>query len=311
MSIVEWSHAEKYRYSARIFVCGYEKRSQFVAKKHLAGSNRTLILDYNCSGIGHYDKNRKFFSEEPDAEFIVVDEALGVALTSWLDALVSSVDRDEDIDILLDVSSCSRSVMAIALLTFANVLADRGRVTCAYALSAFDSPPEGELPSHISEPVVGDLSGWSDDLSRPPCAVIGLGFEPGRALGCIDYLEIPEVRLFMPRGVDRRFEVAVQDANSVLIDEAGEHALLPYDVLDASTSYQKLESLIHGLLPKYRPVLIPLGPKIFAALSIILAIKLHPLVCVWRTSSGAVAEAIDRHASGEIAVFTTRLAAKT
>ncbi|WP_439501573.1 hypothetical protein [Aminobacter ciceronei] len=310
MTIREWNQAEAHKYVARVFVCGYEQRSQFVAKNHLGGSKRTLILDYNCVGVGHYDQNMEFFTEENDVDFIVVDEALGAALTSWLDALVSSLDAEEDIDVLLDVSSCSRSVMAIALLTFANVLGERGRVTCAYALSAFDSPPDGELPSHISEPVVGDLSGWSDDLSRPPCAVIGLGFEPGRALGCIDYLEIPEVRLFMPRGVDRRFESAVHDANSVLIDEASENALLPYDVLDASTSYQKLESLIHGLLPKYRPVLIPLGPKIFAALSIILAIKLHPLICVWRTSSGAVAEAIDRHASGEIAVFTTKLTAK-
>jgi hypothetical protein len=132
-----------------------------------------------------------------------------------------------------------------------------------------------------------------------------MGFEPGPALGCMDYLELPEVRLFMPLGVERRFEEAVQAANSALIDQAGKANVLPYDVLDPSNAYQKLESLVHGLLPIYRPVIIPLGPKILAALAIILAIKMYPLVCVWRTSSGSGTDVRNRSAHGEVAVFTT------
>jgi len=183
----------------------------------------------------------------------------------------------------------------------------RGRIFCTYALSAWDSPPTSELPSHISEPVVGDLSGWSEDLSKPPCAVIGLGFEPGRALGCIDYLEIPGVRLFVPHGPDVRFEEAVVGANKALFAEVGEGAVLHYDVMNPSDTYQRLESRLFGLAPRSRPVIIPLGPKIFSAVSICLVVQMLPKICVWRTSAGVGENTSDRTAGGEVSCFSINL----
>src|SRR5690606_3594454 len=105
---------------------------------------------------------------------------------------------------------------------------------------------------------------------------------------------------FMPQGPDKRFVDAVTSANRILILEAGGSMLLPYDVLHPAATYEKLESLVYGLLPNYRPVVIPLGPKIFAAVSIALAIRLSPQICVWRTSSGTGGEVRDAQSSGEI-----------
>lgn len=301
-----WSDHKKNAFDIRLFVCGYESRSPFVSQQHADNSGSTIVLDYECKNVIQYNINHDYFSSIIDAKFIGVNELMVATLKVKLAEIISKL-KDKEVTVLFDVSSCSRSVMARVLLVLNDVLVQPSKVTCVYALSAFSMPPNGELPSHISEPVVGDLSGWSDDLAKAPCAVIGLGFEPGRAIGCMDYLEIPEVRLFMPVGVDGRFADAVRAANAVLIDEAGSSNVLPYDVLDPSSTYQKLESLVHGLLAQYRPVLIPLGPKMLAALSIILAIKLHPRVCVWRTSAGSGEEVEDKVASGEISVFTTTL----
>lgn len=290
-----------------IATCGYETRSSYIFNTVTFQSNQTLVMDYLCTGVINYDINKSFYLGIENCNFIEIDERISIRIQDFLALVRNEFKDDATLRILIDISSCSRSIMAKLLIAISHVFSGRAEITCVYALSAFDSPPDGELPSHISEPVVGDLSGWSDDLSKPPCAVIGMGFEPGRALGCMDYLEIPEVRLFMPNGVDKRFEIAVREANAVLIDEAGNNSVLPYQILDPAATYEKMESLMFGLLARFRPVIIPLGPKVFAALSMILAIRMLPRVCVWRTSSGSIGEAADRTANGEIAAFITLL----
>lgn len=204
--------------------------------------------------------------------------------------------------ILVDMSSCSRSTIATVLLVLSAAIESRLQLTIAYALSEFDEPPNGELPSHISEPVVGDLAGWSDDLSKPPCAIIGLGFEPGRALGCIDYLEIPEVRLFMLLRNRCRFLAAVESANALLIEQARKENVLPYDVTEPSTTHQKLESLVRGLFPICRPVLIPLGPKFFCGALDPFGVEIESaILCVayiirrWRTREKSEGRGNDRY----------------
>ncbi len=67
--------------------------------------------------------------------------------------------------------------------------------------------------------------------------------------------------------------------------------------------YLKLELLVYGLLDEYRPVLIPLGPKIFSAACIILAIRNAPKICAWRTSSGGLTQPLDIKTDGNVAVF--------
>jgi hypothetical protein len=208
--------------------------------------------------------------------------------------------------VLLDISSCSRSVLATILLRLDAIANEGVDLTCAYALSEWFEAPSDELPSSVSEPVIGDLSGWSDDLSNPPCAVIGLGFEPGRALGSIDYLEVPEVRLFIPEGPEPRFRAAVLKANEMLLDVNGNRAIR-YDVRNPEDLYQKLKSLILGLRTSYRPIVIPLGPKMFAVVAMLLAIELAPLICVWRVSAGSGEEVADRGASGETVAFSFAL----
>lgn len=292
---------------AEIFVvtCGYEERSSYVHQHFKGEISALIVLDYNCPDILHYDKNKSYFSSISNALFVDLTSASAAEEfeRTFLECISNS--ESESPAIFFDISSCSRSVIANSFLSISRKAPPSSTLTCCYALSAFDKAPDGELPSSVSEPVVGDLSGWSDDLSKPPCAIIALGFEPGRALGSIDYLEVPEVRLFMPEGPDTRFKDAVYKANSMLIEEAGSGAVLPYDVLDPQATYEKLDSLLFGLLAQFRPVIIPLGPKIFAALSIIIAIRMWPNVCVWRTSAGSGEDVTNRSAQGEIAVFIT------
>lgn len=68
-----------------------------------------------------------------------------------------------------------------------------------------------------------------------------------------------------------------------------------------------LASLVFGLLPRFRPIMIPLGPKIFAALSMLLALRLLPQICIWRTSAGSGEDVANRHAGGTVVAFDYEL----
>lgn len=301
---MNWAHLKTAEFDFFLAVCGYESRATFVAKEVQKRAKETVILDYGEKSGLSYAKNRRTFELMGDTVFLPLDDEEYISkLKSAIHRCADNKPKDESVTVLFDISCASRKLMSRVLLALDNALKSRLDLKCTYAVSKYYEPPVDELPSHISEPVVGELSGWSNDLAQPPCAVIGLGFEPGRAIGCLDYLEIPEVRLFQPFGPDPRFISAVETANQQLIVEAGSRNLLPYFIMEPIDTYLKLESLVYGLLDKYRPVLIPLGPKIFSAACIVLAIRHAPKICVWRTSSGGLAQPLDIETDGNVAVF--------
>ncbi len=288
-------------YDMMFVTCGYESRATYILSHFSGDIGHLSVLDYRCEGVHSYDTNRALIEPLASSWLDLRTPELAARIATLVHERMAELDDHEPARVFVDVSSCSRSVLANLLLALAAPHDRRILLTCGYAISEFYEPPQGELPSNISEPVIGELSGWSHDLSKPPCAIIGLGFEPGRAIGSIDYLEVPEVRLFLPQGPDQRFEFSVLAANRLLIEEVG--VPLRYDVVDPEDTFQKLASLVLGLLPRFRPIIIPLGPKIFAALSMLLALRLFPQICIWRTSAGSGEDVADRQASGTVVSF--------
>jgi hypothetical protein len=300
-----WAETKDSKFDLLVAVCGYESRATYVPQAVSENVASIVILDYESEGVLTYDSNRQTFGEMQEIEFLPLSHARYMqSFEAKLLSLMANIEVDAKFRVLFDITCASRKLMSKILLSLDRTIQNNLDLCCSYAVSEFYDPPLDELPSHISEPVVGELSGWSNDLSQPPCAVIGLGFEPGRALGCLDYLEIPEVRLFQPFGPDAKFIGAVKQANNQLIYEAGESNVLPYSVMNPVDTYLKLESMVFGLLAEFRPVLIPLGPKIFAVCCIVLAIRNSPSVCVWRTSSGQLGIPHDTKTDGHVSVFS-------
>lgn len=298
-----WQEKRTVEYDLMFVCCGYEARCTFVHDQFQGETGRLVVLDYGSAGIHSYDRNRSEFERAASADWVDLRQAdFDRIVAEWVARTCADLEGDVPVRVLFDISSCSRSTMASVLTNLANNAQRDVDLTCVYAVSAYFDPPDGELPSSVSEPVIGELSGWSSDLTKPPCAIIGLGFEPGRALGSIDYLEVPEVRLFVPEGPDGRFHDAVVQANRLLLEDPGISSSA-YHVLNPIDTYQKLESMILGLLPRFRPIIIPLGPKIFAAISMLIAIRMLPQVCIWRTSAGSGEDIADRAAGGDVAAF--------
>lgn len=306
---MNWSQRKLHQCDLFIGVCGYESRSRYALTQLETKPSKCLFLDYNCSSTLSYDENKSVMCKFGASRFIDLRNPIWIKEISdeIAEAITHCTNADVLIDVVLDVSSASRKVVSQILILIRAKFSGRIQLSCVYSVAEFYDPPTAELPSHISEPVVGALAGWSEDLSKPPCAIVGLGFEPGRAMGCLDYLEIPEARLFFPQGPDSRFASAVDKANSRLVSEVGEEFVLPYSVNDPHDTLVKLLSLVTGLEQKFRPIIIPFGPKIFAAIGVVVAIQRSPNICVWRASSGGLTEPHDSKPEGSVCCLSVNL----
>lgn len=300
VSSFAWSAASKRVYDIAIYAVGFESRARHVASLREVTAKRTVCVDFESAGVFAYDENKRFY-ESVGARFVSCRSTNFIAtLTLEFTAAKAIADTERrSVQIFLDCSSLTRQIVAQVLLLAAGLLGQNVEVCVAYALSNYEPPPP-EAPSYISEPVVPALAGWSSDLDKPPYVVMGLGYEVGRALGCLDYLEASTAALLLPKGLDPRFLEDVRKSNQLLISLTDTDAHILYDVLDPFETYQKLDSLTFGAMRSHRVVLVPLGPKILASLCVMLAIENYPNVCVWRVSGGGYEVPMERSAAGEV-----------
>ncbi len=162
------------------------------------------------------------------------------------------------------------------------------------------SPPSNEAEPIVSAgAVVPTFAGWSSRTDIPIVALIGLGYEPDKAMGAYEYLEATDVWTFLPAGEDERYARDLGLANRTLLSRLSPHKRITYRVDQPVACFGVLESVVYGLLDKSRPVLLPFGPKMFALCAMLVAC-VHREVPVWRISSNQFGKPVDRVASGKI-----------
>jgi hypothetical protein len=128
--------------------------------------------------------------------------------------------------------------------------------------------------------------------------IFGLGYEPIRAAAAIDALE-PELAVpFFPIGSDEAFirDVEVANADILGLEKQGVTAPRRYRIEDPFTCFAELDALLSRYLEREgtRPLLLPLGPKIFALICLLAAAVHRPTVPVWRASPGRLEDPIDQ-----------------
>jgi len=135
---------------------------------------------------------------------------------------------------------------------------------------------------------------------RATALVVGLGYDPGRALGIHEELDPNVVASFVARpAVDVRYERSTLEANRDFLELVDEALRFEYPILDFLTTFQRLDGICRGLSAEAGTVLVPLGPKIFALASFLVAARQRE-VSVWRVSAGTRADPVDRAAAGPV-----------
>lgn len=202
-------------------------------------------------------------------------------LLSKLSSLVESPVR-----VFIDVSAFPRRVLATILNALREAAIDGVsiRLTISYRLAAFSKPRDQTAPPNKRvAPVSADLAGWPKLPGLPVHLIVGLGYERGKALGAVEYLQPSYLTLFSPQSPEKRFADQVAMRNKPLLEGTPATSIFEYQVLEPATQIAQLSSMLASLVEDRRPVLLPFGPKIFFAVCVLLSFG-FPEVSVWHVS---------------------------
>lgn len=286
-----------------IAVCGYEVRSRHVSGLLRHQTCRRLCIDFETVEDETYRINREWFSQH-GFDFV---SATSTGLTSRLRDYVYGDEPPPELPltVVADLSSMSRYIMASVIESLiGSVPQHKTKIHLVYNLSGYTPPPPDVVDVLKSEPVSTYFAGELGDTSTPVALIVGLGYEPGRALGCLDQFEPRVAFAFRPTGSDSRFRPDIDSANASFLELIGEEHVLEYEVTRPMELFQQLQSLVRGLGASARVVVVPFGPKIFAASALLLSVIERTNLSIWRVTGEAFEEAKDRAPTDEFSVFS-------
>lgn len=192
----------------------------------------------------------------------------------------------EVVRLLVDVSAFPRRVLASLLNVVRNSVISGVPVelTIGYRLAEFSKPnEEAPPPNKRVAPVHPDLAGWPKSPGLPVHLIVGLGYEQGKALGAVEYIQPTYVSLFSPLSPEPRFAEEVNVRNHPLLINVDHSSVFSYQVLEPAAQISQLSSMLASLVRTRRPVLLPFGPKVFFAVCVLLSFG-FPEVSVWHVS---------------------------
>jgi hypothetical protein len=194
--------------------------------------------------------------------------------------------RDVENRIFVDVSAFPRRILAAVLDAVREAVVDGARVnlTLAYRLAVFSKPSDRPAPPNRRvAPVHPNMAGWPRVPGLPVHLIVGLGYERGKALGAVEYIQPAHLSLFFPDSPEVRFANQVQARNHELLEGIRKESVFHYPVMDPAAQLALLSSLLQAMVTTSKPILLPFGPKIFYAICLLASFRFSE-VSVWHVS---------------------------
>ena len=287
---------EKSYYDIGIYAVGYETRSSFLARKS---------MDRNLVNIGIYFENCQEISFPENINYFQESAAILISENSLYNGDFPNIIREsiksDDIKILLDVSSFTRTSISKIILELSSLVSICHSVdlVIGYSSAEFCESDNHNTITHAG-PVLPELAGWPLSIDTSTECIIGMGYEEGKALGIVEYIEPNRTWLFKPLSDDNIFNKKILRANKNLLEISPSENIIEYELNKPYSSFKRLESLTLSFLDRSRVIVVPLGPKIFFALSVIISLKYYPLISLWRVSSDHSDNILDKIPTGEL-----------
>lgn len=287
------------KYDFSIIGLGYEERSTNVFSNQRVSEKNCLVLGYSYyTDKFYYQSNKDKFNgcmikELDDAN---VEEEV-------VKFVREKTEGKQEVNVLIDVTVMTRHRLAVVLWTCLNLLPKGSIVRVSYSLSDFVAPPKDMSPVKEMGPIIDPLGGVPSNVGFPTSLVVSLGYEENKALGAANYIDANEVVAFIPKGEVLEFNGEVIRSNRDFLRSVSDKNRFTYDLHSPYKSYGELKSVALSLMKESRPIILPLGPKIIAALAVILGIELYPHLPIWRLSSKGAEEPVNRKASEHIVFF--------
>ncbi|WP_143218636.1 hypothetical protein [Achromobacter xylosoxidans] len=287
-----------------IAACGYEGRAIAAAQNYLHTAKRRLAIGFTAQRELEYESNRAWFR---GAKFDLI-EVCDDNFRDELDQYLSLHFPEGGIwNVEIDISCFNRFRLAHLVDALRSLLAVEVAIIFRYSIAEFTPPSSDTAPTVTMEPVIPQFAGWTTRPDRPPAAIVGLGYEPNKAIGVVDHLEINNATwAYYPLGPVPEYYQRVLDANHSLVEIIkSDGRFQPYDLKEPAQLFNDINSLVDTLKRHFNAVLIPFGPKLFALVTLLVAC-IHEDVGVWRVSSGSLEEPVNRKSSGHVVTFAVK-----
>ena len=300
--------SELHTFDVLLFPVGYEERSVAIARM-LVDRVRLLGIGFGSRKELSFDDNLSWV-RSTRAEYLELPE---VSFFSWLQALPANLPPSCR-RLAIDISSFSRDRLGALIVSAVDWLggaaAGSREVALVYSPGKFSQAlylaAQADLIS--SAELLPGFEGDFVEPDSPLTVILGLGYEPGRALGVIELLEPQRIVAFVPRGDEREFDRRVEKANRALLDPGSGVARYSYDVSRPDLLFEEMSRLVSSIGLRGRCVLVPLGPKLFAAVACLVGLLAQPRPPVWRVSGAGSSNALQSVASGKLHGLTVSAA---
>jgi len=288
------------QYDVAIAAVGFETRARFIIEQCKVIAKKQIALAFADRRQLAFQKNLAFFEKRRFDIAECDDYAASRLIQEAIESTMCLNGTSESLA-FVDISSLNRVRMAWIVHELSEAGAKQPiTVDFGYCLAKYSPPPDPQLSTNsFAGPVIPPFAGWTSNPDLPPVAVVGLGYEEGKALGAVEYLQADEVWAFDPASPEKKYRQALERANSLFLDGIPKGRVFQYDVADPVALFGQLESLAFGLARVGRPHILPFGPKIFALVSMLVASQQRS-VGVWRVSAGESEPALDRLPSKHI-----------
>lgn len=283
LSISDVEYQQDAFFDLAIVTCGYERRSSFTARNGLRASARLAVRHADSAGLSFTENQELLQSSDwaivdQEACLIVLREAIGGGASKFA----------------IDISSMPRRFLGQLVQILAESSGD-AQVDWLYAPATFDDSASaaGKIQSLIADPVSDFFSGGIRSPHVPVGLILGLGLEPHRSIGLVEFLEPSRVWAMLGQSDEPRFAEKAVDVNRELL-ALPMTTSLPYPVTSVATTFSALESLVFATQDSYRLVIAPSGPKVFGLASLLVSATAGDLrPAVWRVGGQGDAVPMD------------------
>jgi len=261
-----------------------------------------MISNYSITGMTNIN-NESAQSEMIDSDFIITKRGnkrdaishIGVEIFENIKIILLDQDNieellrckhesEESIKLTIDISLIDRKSLADIFSLLAKLAIEHTYIVKIIYSVARYAPPSGKYYSNATvKPVSNFFSGWSTRPGMPVLSIVGLGYEKDKAMGAIEYLESSKAFLFIPESIENKYYADVMKENYRILDIFDKSNQFPYKLESSIEAIFSLDSVISANKNNYKVVLLPFGPKLFYALSLLTCIP-HPEVSIWYVS---------------------------
>lgn len=290
-----------------ISALGYESRCTHIPQALNGTYSYGFCLEFPDRKVLAYSKNKNIY-ESLGFRFEALGNFLnGFSFLTFIHEVSDNLPTEQEtLYIAIDISSMNRKMVAELFYAINNNNWEEKKleVSILYAPAIYTKPEPEILAMKNVGPVIQEYSGWFTNPSDPLYAIVGLGYETGKAIGTLEYLDAASAWLLKPLGKEKQFEDQVIKENHDLIAMVGDNRVLTYNLSDPYDTFIKIRSLVEGLIKNGRIVFLPFGPKLFNAICLIITHLYDGDIAVWRVSAGEDEKPIDHKANGDIISFT-------